>query len=139
VRIMNPRRFSPTAGPPVSPAPNHNPCGRPGRRAPHVWIRTGGKRESTIDLFGRGFVLLTGPNGLEYVGVMASTASGLGVPIHGVPVLQPEWQVAYGVATDGAVLVGPDEHVGKRAPSTHGLTPRQVQSVFSRLLCRENR
>ncbi len=36
---------------------------RPGTRAPHVWLDRDGERISTLDLFGRGFVLLAGPEG----------------------------------------------------------------------------
>ena len=35
----------------------------PGTRAPHVWLERNGERISTLDLFGRNFVLLAGPEG----------------------------------------------------------------------------
>lgn len=34
------------------------PCARPGARAPHLWLQRDGKRISTLDLYGGGFVLL---------------------------------------------------------------------------------
>ncbi len=34
--------------------------GRPGSRAPHVFLERDGTRLSTLDLFGRNFVLLAG-------------------------------------------------------------------------------
>ncbi|WP_199493543.1 aklavinone 12-hydroxylase RdmE, partial [Marinitenerispora sediminis] len=37
--------------------------GRPGFRAPHLWVERQGERCSTIDLFGRGWVVLCGPQG----------------------------------------------------------------------------
>src|SRR5205814_4387505 len=37
--------------------------GRPGSRAPHVWIGEGSDRVSTLDWFGKGFVLIRGPGG----------------------------------------------------------------------------
>ena len=37
--------------------------GQPGSRAPHVFLRRGGTRLSTLDLFGGNFVLLTGARG----------------------------------------------------------------------------
>jgi hypothetical protein len=40
---------------------------RPGSRAPHVWLERGGERLSTIDLFGGGFVLLTGAEGGTWI------------------------------------------------------------------------
>ena len=39
------------------------PDGRPGTRAPHAWLRVDGRRRSTLDLFGRGLVLLTAGSG----------------------------------------------------------------------------
>ena len=35
-------------------------CGRPGPRAPHVWLERNGQRVSSLDLFGASFVLLAG-------------------------------------------------------------------------------
>ena len=37
--------------------------GRPGSRAPHVWLERDGKQVSTIDLAGRTFMLIAGPEG----------------------------------------------------------------------------
>ncbi len=37
--------------------------GRPGTRAPHLWVERAGRRVSTLDLFGKGFVVLAGPGG----------------------------------------------------------------------------
>ena len=37
--------------------------GRPGSRAPHVWLERDGKRVSTIDLNGKTFALIAGPEG----------------------------------------------------------------------------
>jgi 2-polyprenyl-6-methoxyphenol hydroxylase-like FAD-dependent oxidoreductase len=42
------------------------PTGRPGSRAPHLRLDRDGSRLSTIDLFGRGFVLLAGPDGARW-------------------------------------------------------------------------
>ena len=37
--------------------------GRPGTRAPHVWLDRHGERISTLDLLGRRFVVLAAPEG----------------------------------------------------------------------------
>ena len=44
----------------------HKSCGRTGSRAPHLWIEAAGKRISTLDLFGQGFVLLAAPGGAAW-------------------------------------------------------------------------
>src|SRR5215469_3981572 len=41
--------------------PTKETKGRPGTRAPHIWIERDGKSISTLDLFGAGFTLLAGP------------------------------------------------------------------------------
>jgi hypothetical protein len=37
--------------------------GRPGTRAPHVWLERNGEEISTLDLLGQNFALLAGPEG----------------------------------------------------------------------------
>ena len=39
--------------------------GRPGTRAPHLWVEHDRRRMSTLDLFGRSFVLLAAPQGAD--------------------------------------------------------------------------
>jgi 2-polyprenyl-6-methoxyphenol hydroxylase-like FAD-dependent oxidoreductase len=48
--------------------------GRPGSRAPHMWIEWRGRRISTLDLFGRGFALLTVPDGAAWIGAAQAAA-----------------------------------------------------------------
>jgi hypothetical protein len=76
--------------------------GRTGSRAPHLWLERGGagwldqsgSRLSTLDLFGRAFVLLAGPDGAawcEAAGKAARAFPGLELDAHhiGGPVLRP--------------------------------------------------
>src|SRR5260370_9450920 len=59
-------RYNPPAGvperggPPLREHPRES-AGRPGARAPHVFLDRDGTRLSTPDLFGRNFVLRAGP------------------------------------------------------------------------------
>ena len=64
--------------PPLHEHPRES-AGRPGARAPHVFLDRGGRRLSTLDLFGRNFVLLAGPGGGSWRGCGAAlrpTGSG---------------------------------------------------------------
>ena len=94
-------------------------AGQPGTRAPHVWLERGGQRLSTIDLFGRGFVLLTGPDGDAWVDA-ARSQDGIALDAYrigdGGDLADPEghWAAAYGVTDGGAVLVRPDGFVAWR-------------------------
>ena len=71
--------------------------GRPGSRAPHVWLEQGGgTRKSTIDLFGRAFVLLTGRAGGSWQEAALSIARdipGLELEVHSEPAVL----AAYGI------------------------------------------
>ena len=55
--------------------------GQPGTRAPHVWLERDGQRLSTIDLFGRGFVLLTGAGRRAWVDAARSLTAPAWRPI----------------------------------------------------------
>ncbi|MEX0591779.1 MAG: FAD-dependent monooxygenase [Xanthobacteraceae bacterium] len=101
--------------------------GRPGSRAPHVWLERRGERLSTIDLFGRSFVLLTGPEG----GGWCDAARDAAAQFHALRldafcvgsqyVLDPERRFceAYGLYPSGAALVRPDGFIAWRARSMH--------------------
>lgn len=79
--------------------------GRPGTRAPHVWIEYEGRRISTLDLFGRNFVLLTGPEAKPPK--MDQDADVQRID-------DPAFLEAYGITPSGTVLVRPDGFVAAR-------------------------
>jgi 2-polyprenyl-6-methoxyphenol hydroxylase-like FAD-dependent oxidoreductase len=81
----------------------HEPSGRPGTRAPHVDL--GGR--STLDLFGRGFVVLSAAEPWR------EAARAAGLEAHRIEV--PAFAEAYGTGPDGAVLVRPDGFIAWRA------------------------
>ncbi len=98
-------------------------AGVPGTRAPHLVIEREGERLSTLDLFGRGFVLLA--NDANWRAAADRLRKDGGIPLachvfgaHG-DLGDPEgrWPHAYGVGDGGAVLVRPDGFVAWRAPS----------------------
>jgi hypothetical protein len=96
------------------------PDGRPGSRAAHVWLGIGGRRVSTLDLFGGGLVLLTAASGEAW----RAAARSLGAvhvsvrPIGGRIVdADGAFAAAYGLEPGGAVLVRPDGIVAWRSPS----------------------
>jgi 2-polyprenyl-6-methoxyphenol hydroxylase-like FAD-dependent oxidoreductase len=109
----------------------HHPTGRPGTRAPHVPLADG---SAVHDLFGSGFVLLTGPDGGAWRSAAASVASSSGIPLEGHSLATD--LSAFGIGDGGAVIVRPDGVVGWRSttPSDdpHGI----VSEVMYRLLCR---
>ncbi|KAH8653939.1 FAD-binding monooxygenase-like protein [Tricladium varicosporioides] len=97
--------------------------GRPGSRVPHTWIEKEGKRVSTLDLVGKGFVLLAGSGGQSWVGAVQRASEKVG----GVDVLafaigpegdiidaKCEFEVAAGISSTGALLVRPDGFIAWR-------------------------
>jgi 2-polyprenyl-6-methoxyphenol hydroxylase-like FAD-dependent oxidoreductase len=97
----------------------------PGTRAPHVVLERDGASISTLDLFGRRFVLLTGPSGGAWRAAADEAASAVGVPIDvwqvggegGLRDVEGRFLEAYALAPAGAVLVRPDSFVAWRADS----------------------
>ncbi|MBY0331329.1 MAG: FAD-dependent monooxygenase [Acetobacteraceae bacterium] len=106
---------------PADPVTEYIPSATPGRRAPHVPLTRGGAAISTIDLLGRGFVLLAGSAGGAWVEAAAriATPTRPGVVPHriGGDLVDTGggFHAAYGIGPAGAVLVRPDGHVGWRS------------------------
>ncbi|MFB9235101.1 FAD-dependent monooxygenase [Plantactinospora siamensis] len=89
--------------------------GQPGTRAPHVPLGDGaGDVVSTVDLFGRDFVLMSGPRGDGWADAAARVAVDHPVPLRvyriDTDLSDPEgrFATAHGVSDAGAVLVRPD-------------------------------
>src|SRR5690606_17110580 len=55
--------------------------GRPGSRAPHVVLKREGERISSLDLFGKRFVVLAGPRGGGWRAAVEKVSKALGIPI----------------------------------------------------------
>ncbi len=127
------------------------PTGRPGVRAPHVPLTRDGERIGPHALFGRGYVLLAGPDGGDWLTAARGLASRFGVDVsmclitHDTAPAEAgqltdttgRFYDAYGVGPAGAVLVRPDGFVGWRSPT---LAPRPAETLtatLARLLCRE--
>jgi FAD binding domain len=82
---------------------------RPGHRAPHGWLRDG---VSTLDLFGRGFVLLRfGPHAPDTT-PLERAAESANMPLKGVDIENPEIARLY---ERRLALVRPDGMVAFRA------------------------
>jgi putative polyketide hydroxylase len=119
------------------------PSARPGSRAPHVRLQRGDEQISTIDLFGPHFVLLAGRDGDAWRQA-ARRIEPSWPPLIGHTIgkqgdlIDPDgnWHEAYGVETDGAVLVRPDGYVAWRSRSGAAEPGEVLRAVFDGLLGR---
>jgi putative polyketide hydroxylase len=100
--------------------------GRPGTRAPHVWIRREGERISSLDLFGTCFVLFAGRQG-SWADAARAAEDRFGVHVHALregvdfESIDDGFASAYGLAPRGAVLVRPDGIVAWRTQGAGSL------------------
>ena len=100
---------SPVIVPDGSPEPadevtSYEQTARPGHRAPHAWLSPG---QSTLDLFGRGFVLLRLGAGAPAAEGWMLAAQRLNLPLQEVAIASEEVLRLYGKQL---VLVRPDGH-----------------------------
>ncbi|QBD76904.1 FAD-binding monooxygenase [Ktedonosporobacter rubrisoli] len=118
--------------------------GHPGTRAPHCWLQHRGRRISTLDLFGRNFVLLTGPDGQDWRAAACSVAARLNLEIdvycigaEAELVDDPKncWLAQAGIHNNGALLVRPDGFVGWRSRGGDAHPLQTLEQVLSHILC----
>jgi putative polyketide hydroxylase len=103
--------------------------GRPGTRAPHVWLTRDGARVSTLDLIGGRFVLFAGPEAGAWCDAAEEIAKSHGVRLACERLAEHR---AFGVHGDGAALVRPDGMVAWRS---RGAGPkRALEQTMAQLL-----
>ena len=119
--------------------------GRPGSRAPHIWVEHQGKRISTLDLLGKDFVLLAGAEGASWLEAAKKVSSALAVDISAYSagpegdLVTSKWELesAAGISSRGAILVRPDDFVvwrQRKQPLNH---QAELESAMQQALCRQ--
>jgi hypothetical protein len=148
-RYDSPAVLPEPGSPPLHEHPRQS-RGRPGARAPHVFLDRDGTRLSTLDLFGRNFVLLAGPEGQAWrdAGLAAARELGVALDAHtvgggagagaGLADGGGGFAEAFGISPSGAVLVRPDGFVGWRAVDAAGAPDKALRHALGSLLCRED-
>jgi len=116
-------------------------AGRPGSRAPHLWIEKAGRRLSTLDLFNTDFVLLAAPGGAAWLA--AAQRAGNHFPDlpfvtyrFGGDLADPSGRFAavYGLTDTGATLIRPDGFVGWRAQTLPANPESALREALASLL-----
>lgn len=117
--------------------------GRPGSRAPHLWVEHQGKRISTLDLSGQSFVLLAGAEGASWLETAEKVSSTLDIgiaaycagPAGGLVTSKGAFESAAGISSQGAILVRPDDFVvwrQRKQPSDH---EAELERAMRQALC----
>jgi putative polyketide hydroxylase len=125
------------------PGPDGAAGGRPGTRAPHLWVSRDGARLSTLDLFDRHFVLLSDGGtpwhraarrlARDHRLPLASYRLGPGQDLRPNPA--DSCLAALGITPTGALLVRPDGFVAWRCPAAApGSEEEQLRTALRRLL-----
>ena len=117
--------------------------GRPGSRVPHVWVEHQGKRISTLDLFGKGFVLLAGAEGVAWVEAAKKVSSALGIeivayragPESDLQTSKGKLEYAAGISSRGAILVRPDDFVVWRQRKQCPDHQAKLEQAMKQALC----
>lgn len=119
--------------------------GRPGTRAPHVWLKKDGQEISTLDLFGGHFALLAGVEAEALCGRAKAAAKRLGIDLDvhrvgadGLADPASSFAPAYGVGSRGAVLVRPDGFVAWRAKGEQEVSAEQLERMLAGVLSRDS-
>ncbi|MFI1363166.1 FAD-dependent oxidoreductase [Streptomyces griseochromogenes] len=124
--------------------------GRPGTRAPHLWLRRAAHRLSTLDLYERSLVLLTdAPDDAGWHAAARRIADADRVRLDAYRIgpgadadltydtenaEDADWADLHGTTADGAVLVRPDGFVAWRAPGAVPDPERTLRQVLGTLL-----
>jgi len=95
-------------------------AGQPGTRAPHLWVIALDQKRSILDLFQRGWVLLSEDR--RWAAAATHATGQLGIPVTfvwiGTDAIPPKlevFQACYGISADGATLVRPDGYIAWRS------------------------
>ncbi|WP_433598094.1 FAD-dependent monooxygenase [Nocardia sp. CA-135953] len=113
----------------VAPTTRFGLSGQPGTRLPH---RPLGAGRSTLDLIGKDFALLAGPDAAHWKRALAAN-------IHPAPrlhSLDTEWAESVGIRSTGALLVRPDQVVAWRSPEAPEQPEAVLREVLDRVLLR---
>ena len=96
----------------ADPVTDYVPSARPGARAPHVFFQRAGAQISTIDIVGKGIVLLTAGDGRIWAEAARELANDHSLPLKTETLDDEAFMSAYDLDPSGAVLVRLDGYVG---------------------------
>lgn len=115
----------------------HQAAGRPGTRAPHLWLERDGERLSSLDLYGNAPVLLAGPRGAPWCQA-AATFPLLTFHRIGIDLTDPDdrFTEVLGLSPSGAALIRPDGFIAWRSRQLVGDLQGELRHALDALFVR---
>jgi putative polyketide hydroxylase len=98
----------------ADPINDYAPTGRPGHRAPHLWLDPS-RSHSTLDLVGNAFAVITDSPSPALTQASEAAQAATGIPVRSHVIDDDMCLDLYGIHSGGAVLVRPDGHVAWRS------------------------
>jgi putative polyketide hydroxylase len=120
---------------PGDPIADYQQCARPGHRAPHVWLDAT-ETKSTLDLFGREFVLLEAADRAQQIAGVKTVDAEIPLRVEGLP--SAAATEAYGVDPQGCVLIRPDGYVAARWSAPPDRIHEQLERALATVLGRDS-
>lgn len=126
----------------ADPYVDYVPCGRPGSRAPHVWLLSAGQRYSTLDLLSPEFTLLVAEKGQGWGALVAQLSSrfSLDIRVHQVGIDSQDeektFNSRYGLSEQGAVLIRPDGYIAWRGQQDAASEGAALEAALKQVLDR---
>ncbi|MGW5440406.1 aklavinone 12-hydroxylase RdmE [Nocardia asteroides] len=139
-RYRSDAMLDPDCGPDVVEDPLR-PSGRPGFRAPHLWIDVDSERRSTIDLFGDCWTLLAGSRESGWAAGASPIAKEMSVRLRTYSVgadivdVDGDFHRLYGISPLGASLIRPDGIIAWRS-AAGPVDPDELRAALTHLLAR---
>lgn len=120
------------------------PTGRPGSRLAHMRLSRDGEIVSSLDLSGRGFVLLAAPGGASWIGAARALTRCFGAPLEAYEIgselidCEETFLASSGLEPGGAVLIRPDGFIAWRSRAVVADPTAALQTALDRALCLES-
>jgi putative polyketide hydroxylase len=121
-----------------------SPTGRPGSRTPHILFLRNGVKISSLDLIGRGFVLLAAPGGARWITAAQELSQFRGAPVETYQIdsdlidVEGAFLASSGIECGGALLIRPDGFIAWRSRIGVADPAAILEGALKRALCIES-
>jgi 2-polyprenyl-6-methoxyphenol hydroxylase-like FAD-dependent oxidoreductase len=118
---------------PAGNARYYTPTDRAGSRFPHLWLDPA-RKGSTLDWFDQDFVVVTGPQGSDWLEAGRDVSTRTGIPLGLRKLPRSDERDGIRIGQRGMALVRPDGHVAWRMPWVPADPARALAGALTTLL-----